>query len=132
MKPWEYYKEPKNVAFFGFKEQKEFKDKLIAQINDQPLTANQRTSELATVNRRAADHFKEMNRPYNEAKTALTNEFWVDARAELGYQRFLTNEGVAFIELKAYEDGHSHGFSEIYSKLSDLVEFAEKVIGFKK
>jgi hypothetical protein len=132
MKSWEYYREPKGIKFYGFNEQKAYKDELIAQINDQPLTADQRTRELATVNRRATDHFKEKNKPYNVAKTALVNEFWVDARAELRYENFLTTEGVAFIELKAYEDGHAHGFGDIYSKLTDLVEFAEKIIQFKK
>jgi hypothetical protein len=132
MKPWEYYREPKDVVFFGFQEQNEFKEKLTKEINDKPMTADQRTAELAAVKRRTTDHFNEKNKPYNTAKTALTNEFWADARAELGYESFLTTQGVAFIELKAYEDGHSHGFSEIFSKLSDLVEFAEKIIQYRK
>lgn len=132
MKNWEYYKEPKGIVYFGYHEEKAFREGLIAEINDKKLTADQRKKELDDVNKRVREHVIEQNKPYNIAKGALNQEFWADARAELGYESFLTTAGVEYLESKAYEDGHSSGHSEIFSKLGDLIEFAEKIIQLRK
>jgi hypothetical protein len=132
MKNWEHYKEPKGIVYFGYHEEKAYKENLIAEINNKPLTADQREKELDAVKQQVREHVREQNKPYNIAKGALDQEFWADAKSELGYESFLTTAGVEFLESKAYEDGHAYGFPDIFSKLSDLVEFAEKIIQLRK
>jgi len=128
MKNWDHYREPKNVSYFGYEETKAFEAALRAEINfDKPLTAAAREKALADVKRQVREHAAEQNKPYNEAKGKLEAEFWADAREELGYEAFLTAEGVSALEYKAYEDGHSSGHSEVFSQLQDLADFAEKM-----
>ena len=128
MKDWNYYREPAGIPYFGYEETKAFENGLRAEINDKPMTAAQRETALADVKRQVREHAAEQNKPYNEAKAKLEQEFWADAREELGYTDFLNDEGVSALEYKAYEDGHSSGFPEIFCQLQDLVTFAEKIV----
>lgn len=65
---------------------------------------------------------------YAEPKDVAYEEFWKDAREELGYDKFLNADGVSCLESKAYEEGHSAGFSEVFLCLGDLTEFARQII----
>ena len=69
-----------------------------------------------------------MNQPWNDEQARRDAEFYVDAREELAYDKFLTPEGVAALEYKAHEEGHSAGYSEIYNELIDLADFVENII----
>lgn len=128
MKSWDYYREPAGIPYFGYEESKAFENDLRAKINDAPMTAKEREVALADVKRQVREHAAEQNKPYNEAKGKLEAEFWADAREELGYTEFLNDEGVSALEYKAYEDGHSSGFPEVFCQLQSLVDFCQKIV----
>lgn len=123
MKDWKYYSTPV-FPYCGFKEEQEYREKIIAEINDVPMTASEREAALKEVTARVRKYRQEQNKPYKEAQAKLDQEFWQDARDELGYAEFLSAEGVSAIEAKAWEDGHISGYSEVYSHLADLVDLA--------
>lgn len=128
MKDWLYYSKPNHLSYFGWEEQKAYKASLLAEINETPMTAAERKEALAAVRCRVNQHATEQNRPYRTAEAALEREFWLDARAELGYDKFLTPEGVAALEAKAWDDGHSSGFSEVFFCLGDLTDFCHRIV----
>jgi len=128
MKNWEYYNKPKDIEYFGYEEKKAFEKALLDEINNSPMTAAEREEALANVKKQVVAHVNEQNKPYREAAAKLQAEFWADAREDLGYDDFLTKKGVEILESKAYEDGHSSGFSEIYGHLQDLTDFCQKIV----
>lgn len=132
MKDWDYYSKPK-AAYFSFEEEKAYKQKLTDEINESKMTAAERTKALAELKGKVRQYETEYNKPYKEEQAKLTDEFWADAREELGYESFLDEDGVTALESKAYEDGHSSGYSEVFCVLGNLVEFAEAIVkGAKK
>lgn len=106
---------------------------LVRSLREECIVANRyRYQDFSKETERAVIEYvckriNEMNEPYHDERARLTAEFWDDARAELGYESFLAQEGVAALESKAYEDGHSAGFSEVFGCLSDLTEFARVI-----
>ncbi len=100
---------------------------MIQKINEERLTHAEREEKLAKVK----DQVKEYEREYDAAHKKELNkkevEFWEDARDELEYTEWLTEQGVYNIENKAYADGHAYGYSSIYEHLQDLVEFLQKM-----
>lgn len=125
---WKYYREPAGIPYFGYEECKALTEQLTTEINNAPMTATERQTALAGVKKRVQDHAAEQNKPYMEAKAKLEEEFWADAREELGYTEFLSPEGVSALEYKAYEDGHSSGHPEVFCQLQGLVDFARKMV----
>lgn len=92
------------------------------------MTADERKTALVGVKRKVREHAAEQNKPYNEAKAKLKDEFWSDARKELAYDSFLDDEGVKALESKADEEGHASGYSEVFYQLETLSDFAEKMV----
>ena len=64
---------------------------------------------------------------FSEYKFDNPNEFWQDAREELGYEKLYSTEGLNALENYAWQEGHSAGWSEVWGYLVDLVELAEKL-----
>lgn len=127
MKDFSYYSAPKEVKYFGFEEEQAYAKSLRDEINNKPMTAKEREDALNDVKHRVRVYIQEKNLPYNNALYALEQEFWKDARAELGYGDFLNDTGISLLEQKAYQDGHSSGFCEIFYYLSDLVDFCREL-----
>ena len=128
MKDWEYYSTPK-AAFFGYEAQKAYRDKIVAEIDNAPLTAADRRAAMDGVKKRVRDYITEMNKPYHAEMRQLQDEFWKDAQRELGYCEWLDNNGVSIIESKAWEQGHAGGLSEVYYHLCELCGFLTDIRG---
>lgn len=126
MKDWDYYDKP-TVEYYGFDYRKQYRDELIKAINDAPMTKLDRDLALSKVDAEVRKRMYEVNKPYNEAIAALIEEFWADAKAELGYDDFLDAEGIEALESLAYEEGHAYGFSSVFAKLSEFSDFAQKI-----
>lgn len=127
MKDWDYYRNPKDLEYFGRKTETEYKERLIHEINSDPLTAADRIKRLGSVKALVRNHMEELNAPYNAELKRLEDEFWHDAREEIGYPMWLNKDGVASLEHRAYEDGHSNGFSEIFWHLQDLSDWLHEM-----
>lgn len=65
---------------------------------------------------------------YGIERANKEREFWDDARETLGYKEKFNSDQISAIEYKAWENGHSAGYSEVYWHLQDLVEFVSDVI----
>ena len=126
MKDFAYYSTPK-TKYFGYEEEVAYKQSLLDEINDTPMTAKKREKALADVKQRVREHVAEQNKPYNEEQKKLTQEFWEDARDELGYTAFLSVKAQQALEYLAYERGHSSGYAEVYCQLQDFAEFAKAI-----
>ena len=121
MKNWDYYRAP-NIEYFGYEQSKEYRDKLVYEIDNERLTAAERKIRLDAVKKLVRDHERHMNSPYDAELKRLKEEFWDDAREELGYCSWLTDDGVLSLENKAYEDGHGE-LSEFFRYLRELSEW---------
>jgi hypothetical protein len=124
MKNFDEYKVP-NDEFWGYEAKASFKRDLIEEIDNTPLTSVERKKKLAAVNKIVADKRAAMDNAAHEKQRELSKMFWADADEELGYSSFLDEHGVRKLEALAYNDGHSHGFSEIYHMLSKYCEFLQ-------
>ncbi len=131
MKDWEYYSTPK-AAYFGYEAKKEFKYKLIAEIDSTPLTLDERKRRLDDVPNLVRSWVNGKNRPYHEELRQLTDEFWKDARDDIGYDDWLNDDGISHLESRAWEMGHSNGCSEVYYHLRDLCEFLKDMKDYFK
>lgn len=116
-----------NDEYWSYEAEKAYKRELIDQINSERLTAAEREKELKSVPALVRIKRAEMDKSANERQQVLDRKFWSDAREELGYPSYLTPKGVEFLEAKAYEDGHAHGYADIFSKLVDLDEFLREM-----
>lgn len=130
MKNWDYYT-PAPPAY-GYHEETAYIAALRAEIHNTPMTTAEREAALAEVKNTAAKHKLEQLAPYQQERQHLIAEFWRDACDELGYDEFLTPEGVAILQSKAWEDGHSSGFSEVFWHLQDLTDFCRQIIKHTK
>lgn len=123
MKDWEYYSTPK-AEYFSFSE---VKNEIKKHIDATPMTAEERKNAISDMGASARRVIDEKNRPYNEEKAALDAEFWRDAREEIGYGESLNEAQISVLENKAWEDGHSAGYSEVFIQLQDLVDFLDEI-----
>lgn len=122
MQDLDSYRVP-NEEYWPYEARKAYERALIDEINLERLTAAERQEKLREVPKRVREKGNEMDKPPREKQRALDAQFWRDAREEIGYDSYLTQEGVSKFEAKAYEDGHAHGYPEVFSKLQDLDEF---------
>ena len=126
MKPFEDYS-PKSRFFWG-REVELYKQQLVNEINEAKMSAYERELALAEVPMRVSAYGTKKNKKFKEERARLTAEFWKDARAELGYDQMLTEEGCKSLEVDAFNRGHAHGFSEIFYELECLVELLEAIV----
>ena len=123
MKEFDYYKTNPHEYPNRF----EYRKKLIDEIDNTPLTKDQRKAELDKVDERVREWFKEAVKPHSTEASRLESEFWQDCRDDLGYPSYLDEAGVGIIEHEAYEEGHAYGFSQVFSELEKLDEFLTKI-----
>ncbi len=116
----------------GYPNRLEKAKQLKAEINAAKMTAKERQEALDKVGKQSTEWFEEAVKPFMEIERNLITEFWQDCREDMGYTEFLNQFGVEAIEQKAYRDGHSHGFYEIYHTLDNLVDFAKLMIQERK
>ena len=128
MKDWDYYQTPVGVELVTYAYRDILSNQMRQAINDAPLTATDRDMKLKSLKADVMAIVVERNKPYHAAVAALKEEFWTDCREELGYQKRLSPKAVAILEQKAWDDGHDMGYSEVFSKLEELVEFADQMI----
>lgn len=68
---------------------------------------------------------KKAQQAYHDDNARLRDEFFADARKELGYGDLLTDEGCQHLESQAWSDGHSGGYGDIFCALCDLCGLVE-------
>lgn len=125
MKDWSEYEV--NADKFPYPLPRNYEKQLQAELDEKPLSKAARVEAEKAIKPQARAWFAEQVKPYNQEKARLSTMFWEDAREDLGYAHW--NEGqINAVEGKAYDDGHAYGFSEIYSKLVDLVEFVKQFL----
>lgn len=125
MKDFEYYSNPTAEYYPNIKE---YKQKMIDEINQSKMTAVERELALAELPKLVREHRIAVNKPYQEEKAKLTDEFWKDAREELGYEKILNKEGVQALESMAWEDEHAHGFASVFARLEELTDFVKVLV----
>ena len=123
MKDFDYYRVP-NEHYWGYEAKKAFTEALKESINSTPLTAAEREEKLKEVPSLVREEEAKVNKTPRERQAALTEEFWDDARAELGDYPAAAWE---IIRSEAYEQGHAYGYSEVYSKLIDITSFVDRL-----
>lgn len=131
MNDFEKYKVPDD-EFWGYEAECDFKWGLIDEINNTPLTESDRKERLSAVKKIVIDKRIAMNKAAHEKQRELDKMFWADADEDLGYSSFLDEDGVRKLEALAYDDGHSHGFYEIYQVLSKYCDFLRDMRGHFK
>jgi len=119
MKDWDYYIET-DVRFYGFKEESTLFSERLQAIDAAKLTGEERETAKRELQPTIRREFRELNAPHRAALRRKQDEFWADAREDLGYTETLSKEAVAAMESEAWEQGHSDGFSAVYVALQDL------------
>jgi hypothetical protein len=74
------------------------------------------------------EKFKEAMKSHRKAQDALIAEFWADCRKEIGYDSWLNPAACVAVEREAWERGHYAGFSEVFNCLTDVVDFASRLL----
>ena len=73
------------------------------------------------------EKYKELKGDYDALKLDRQDEFWGDARIELGCQSYsdkIWDKCCA----KAWEDGHSGGWYEVFNYLSSITDFVDEIL----
>lgn len=122
MKPFEYY-----TCKVPYPDTASLKKQLAKDIDEAQLSTAERANLILHLNEFVKEKLKPEFDAYNAGQKAIDAEFWADARADLGHTDFLTVRGVGIVEAKAYELGHSSGYSEIYGCLIDVVDFVKRI-----
>lgn len=127
MKPWDQYKAkeryPDRVLVVG-----EYMKERMSALDDIPMTKSQREKAEKDLAEEAEKYYQERRQIYKDSLGAALQEFWNDARKDLGYDAFLDAGGMKIIESKAWEDGHSYGYSGVFSRLEDLSELVRQLL----
>lgn len=106
----------------------EIRRELRREIANTPMTESERETAINQSIIRARGLAVEANAKYREDQRRLDAMFWQDCREDLGYDRFLNEDGIGTIEAEAWDRGHSAGYSEVYQCLIRLCEFVEKIV----
>jgi hypothetical protein len=126
MKDFNYYNTT-NTEYLTYQQKEDYRQKLIDEINSEKLTADERIAKLDKVKKQVDNHERTYNKDARAEESRKKREFWEDAREELEYTEWLTEDAIMVLENKAWEDGHSSGYSEVFYQLQELVEFSEKL-----
>lgn len=73
------------------------------------------------------EKYKELKGDYQAKEIDRQDQFWDDARTELGCQSY-SDKVWEKCCAKAWEDGHSGGFYEVYQELVGIVEFVDEIL----
>lgn len=128
MKDFNYYNNIKTP----YPRQRDIVREIIAKLDDLPLTKAERVQKEAEATEVGEAIFKDRLKEYSKESNNLKEEFWKDCRKEFGYDKILTEKGCGILEAKAWEDGHSCGYSEVYNCLSDLDDFVRRIVEEKR
>jgi len=131
MKDWKYYSNPP-APYFTYTEDKAWRKERMDAIDNSKMTRAEREAAVNGLAKEAAEFAKEYNKEYYEQLSRLDKEFWADAREELRYEEFLSPSAVGKLEYKAYEDGHSSGYSEIHYHLQSFSDFVREILDANK
>jgi len=82
--------------------------------------------DKATYDKELQDYTKE-KAEYDSKYAARILEFWEDAKHELCCHSYSTKVWEACCA-KAWEDGHSGGFSEVYHYLTEATDFVDIIL----
>lgn len=126
MKPWDQYK-PKEKYPYRDSVMSEYVKERMSALDDIPMTKSQRTKAEKDLEEEAKKYYQEQRQIYDDSLAAALQDFWNDARNDLGYDSFLDEDGMNKIESKAWENGHSYGYSEVFSHLEDLVSLMRDI-----
>lgn len=126
MKDFEYYTTV-NAPLLRFEDCKAYERRLRREIDDAYLTAAERAAQTLAVKQRVHKYAESFNAEYRAEERRLVDEFWRDARAELGYQRFLDADGVQLLESRARALSSYRDFDTLFDHLQTLARFAESV-----
>jgi hypothetical protein len=124
MKDFGYYNKPTAE----YPDTYAYKKQLRAEIDALEMTAEERRKAIDGIGKKARAWFDVAAKPYLDEQSRLDAEFWDDCRKELKYREFLNPKACDAIETKAWDDGHAHGYSEVYLCLCDLIALARKII----
>jgi hypothetical protein len=95
----------------------------LAYANCTPEMARKYADKLE-VWEKEVDNFKCQMDAYQAEEQRLMAQFYTDAIEEVGLSKHPKSN---VIYSKAWEDGHSGGYSEVFNKLLDLAEFVERL-----
>jgi hypothetical protein len=93
MKQWSEYK-----AEVRKPNKEEYLDGLLDVIHNQKLTTQERTDAILNAKKEAERWYQETNKKIIEESIEKADSFWLDCRAELGYDKFLSEQGCRLLE----------------------------------
>ena len=131
MKDFDSYRVP-NDRYWSYGDKEAYRQQLINEINNDRLTEAERKLKLSKVPSLVREKESEVNKSAKEEQSQLERKFWDDARKELGYTSYLTDDGIKKLERMAYERGHSNGYSQVFYELQDLNDFLNDIINHLK
>ena len=117
-----------NISRVEMVSEMEIRRELRREIANKPMTESERETAINQSILRARGLAAEANAKHHDDQNRLTELFWHDCREDLGYDRFLTDDGIGTLEAEAWDRGHSAGYSEVYQCLIRLCEFVEKLV----
>lgn len=127
MKDWKYYHVPVGFDKSTHVMREAYRKPLLAPIREMRLTESERIAAIAEVDKQVVAHFDELDRPYYDEKARLRDEFWRDAREELGYTKYLSENAVKLVETQA-EELTSESYRDIFASLYDTLEFVRAIV----
>lgn len=124
MKDFDYY----SKVDAEYPSLQEIKAKKLAVVAETRLTEKERLEAIKMAEAGAMNEWRDAKKVYDDARGRKDSESWADCRLDLCYDKFLDEDGCSTIESKAWDKGHSAGYSEVYNVLSDLAIMAKKLV----
>lgn len=94
----------------------------VAELDDIPLTKKDYEAEVKVIEDQCNAEFQNQLNLYDSADQKRHKSFWEAMRREHSYGH-LSEEQISAIEIKAWDKGHSNGFSEVSHELENIMEF---------
>lgn len=120
------------TPFFGIQDMAQLEVEIVEAINKAAAKGEITPEERKHAESCTRDCANDVRKNYATIRQAeindLQKEFFEDARKDLGYENWLTDEGISILEGKAWDDGHKDGYSEVYQQLKELLEFYEDLL----
>lgn len=107
----------------------EFKTVTKKLIDDTPMTAGEREQALSQLKAEATDYKNKLYRQRAAEYAKLREKFFLDCRAEMGYDKWLTPRGCERLENEAWDEGHSYGYCEVFVYLQRFVDLVSYLKG---